>query len=439
MNINSEIVVIGGGAAGMCAAIVAARMGGEVTLLEQNTELGKKILATGNGRCNYTNMDMDREYFYSSTSQIIEPRKISFDDSSIKDIVEGTGEYTCGPDFLEGFLEDFPTDRILKFFSDLGISPRERDGYVYPFNDQATAIREALAGELFRLGVKVVCGCSVDSISIDESQYTINTKQGIYTTNKCILATGGNSGLSPKTEHRGYDLIANTKHHLVPMIPALTGLKCEERFFKRLSGVRSDATVSIYIDGKNLGSDTGEVQLTDYGISGIPVFQISRFAGLGLQQEKEVTATLDFVPHMNMEEFIEFLTHRKELFEGSKFKLFLNGLFKEKLGLFLMEESGFTLSTQVSDITKEELKNFGKICKNLTVKVIGINDYSKSQVTAGGVPLTEIADTFESKLHKGLYLVGEVLDVDGICGGYNLHFAWGSGIHAGLHATIQHR
>lgn len=435
MNTHSEIIVIGGGAAGMCAAIVAARIGGEVTLLEQNNELGKKILATGNGRCNYTNMNMKREYYYSSPNQ-----------QSAKDKSSDKSE----TDFLDTFLEDYPTDRILKFFADLGISPREREGYVYPFNDQSMAIRESLAGELFRLGVKVVCGCSVNKLQINHCDdgdiknsnnqnskaqwcYKLHTDQGTYTSMKCIVATGGNSGLSPKVKYKGYDLIKDTKHSLQTLTPALTGLKCEGDFFKRLSGVRSDVKVTVCINNKAIKSDVGEIQLADYGISGIPVFQISRIAAQALQDNENVSAILDFFPHMEEEEFLEFLLQRQILFEGTKFKLFLNGLFKEKLGLFLTEEAGFTLSTQVSAITKEELKNFVRICKNLTVKVIGSNDYTKSQVTAGGIPLSEITNTFESKLHKGLYLVGEVLDVDGICGGYNLHFAWGSGIQAGLH------
>lgn len=401
-----EVLIIGGGASGMVTAIIAARNGAKVAIIEQQSEYGKKILATGNGRCNYTNMDMKAEYFYS------------------KNI-----------DFVENFVNEYSTDAILDFFESIGISPRVRDGYVYPRSDQSLAIREALQAEMFRLGVEILWETKVMKIKCgkdSEDTFEIYTNKGNFIASKCILATGGNSGLSKKIEMKGYDLVKDTNHSLTSLSPALVGLKSNEVFFKRLSGIRTDANISICVDGANIKSESGELQLTDYGISGIPVFQISRIAGMALSENKQVSMKIDFVPHLSYEKFICQLESRKSIFIDAKMKNFINGLFKDKLALFLLEKANLTLSTQVCDITEEELERFASLCKNITVDITGINDYSKAQVTAGGVDLSEINDTFESKLHPNLYIIGEVLDVDGICGGYNLHFAWGSGIKAGL-------
>lgn len=401
-----EVLIIGGGASGMVAAIIAARNGAKVTILEQQNEYGKKILATGNGRCNYTNMDISPAYFYSENMS-----------------------------FVEEFISEFSTESVLEFFHTIGISPRVRDSYVYPWSDQSLAIREALQTEMFRQGVEMHCGVVVHKLIVpskDSETYTLETSNGTFRCHKCIIATGGNSGLSPKMEKKGFDLVKDTNHSIGNLCPALVGLKTNATFFKRLSGVRTDARIKLMVDNQLCAEETGELQLTDYGISGIPVFQISRVAGMNLINEKSVKAVVDFVPHLSIEQYIELLVARIELFKGSKMKAFINGLFKDKLALFLLEQSDLTLSTQVCDITKEEIEQFAYTCKNLTIDIIALNDYSKAQVTAGGISLNEISSEFESQLHKNLYFIGEVLDVDGICGGYNLHFAWGSGIKAGF-------
>lgn len=408
---KNDVIVIGGGAAGMVAAICAARNGANVTIIEQNNMLGKKILATGNGRCNYTNKVLNTTHFFG------------------EDIAK-----------LSSFFTDYSPKKIIEFFETLGINPKYRGDYVYPQNDQAMSIALALQLELFSLNVKqnteeevynIIFNCKPKNKDDHSSKIKIITNKDTYYTMNCILATGGNSGLPSKIKMKGYDLIKDTRHSLTPLSPALTGLQCKEPFFKRVSGVREEAKVSLYLDTIYQGHDLGEVQLTDYGISGIPVFQLSRIAGIGLKQNKTVSIVVDFAPQYSQEEYLKFLWNRKKHLQDKNFKSFLNGLFKEKLGLLLMEQSGFTLSTQVCDITKEELNRFAACIKMFKLTVVGINDYNKAQVTAGGVPLAEIDENFQSTLHKGLYLTGEVLDVDGICGGYNLHFAWASGMKVG--------
>lgn len=403
----NEVLIVGGGAAGMMAAIAAARNGAKVTILEQNNELGKKILATGNGRCNYTNTNIYKEAYYSSDME-----------------------------FVEDVIKEYPTSTIIEFFESIGISPRYRGDYVYPWNDQALSIREALQGEIFRLGVEIKWETIVQTIEISQDKdskhlYRIHTNNGVYTGNVCILATGGESGLSPKVVKKGFDLIPYTKHSVTNLSPALVGLKSSASYFKRLAGVRCDGAIRLYVDNKQVKSEVGEIQLADYGISGIPVFQVSRIAGMALQNNQSVKAVMDFIPQYSEDELYELLNKRKELFKERKMKSFMNGLFKEKLGLFLLEQCDLTVSTHVYDITNDKMRQFAHRCKNVDVDITGINDYNKAQVTAGGVTLQELKQTYESKLHKGLYFVGEVLDVDGICGGYNLHFAWASGLKAG--------
>lgn len=404
----NEVIVIGGGASGMVTAIIAARKGKKVTIIEQNNQMGKKILATGNGRCNYTNTDMGVQHYYSSEVDLLAP-----------------------------FLEEFPTKIVLDFFESIGIYPKNRGGYLYPFNDQAVAIREALQSEMYRLGVSLKWEEVVEEIDFikdenSKSIIVIKTNKDLYHTNKCVLATGGNAGLGNKVLKGGFDLVENTKHVLTPLSPALCGLKSKDLNFKKLSGIRTDARVHILIDNNFVRSDIGELQLTDYGISGIPVFQISRIAGMALNEKRDIKVILDFIPNYSQEEFAEILIKRLSIFKGRKTKEYMNGLFKEKLASYLLEGSNLTKITHVCDITNEDITHFVKHCKNIMIKINGINDNNKAQVTAGGISLNEVNSNFESKLHKNLYFTGEVLDVDGICGGYNLHFAWASGIRVGM-------
>lgn len=409
---KKKILIIGGGASGMVAAIVAARRGGDIVLIEQNNELGKKILATGNGRCNYTNLSMSIEDYYCSDTKLIET-----------------------------IIEKYPPQVILDFFESLGILWKERNGYVYPFTDQATSIRQALVNELAHLNVKIEVNSTVKEIkksnSTHKTQYLVNTDTKSFTCDTVILATGGKSGLGKHISEDGFALIHQTKHRLTTLSPALVALKGEGKFYKKLSGLRTDASVSAMVDGNRLRTETGELQWTDYGISGIPVFQISRIITQELikKSNASLAVEIDFLPTFSDDKVLEIFKNRQLTFATRTMHTFMNGLFKDKLGSFLLYTARIEEDRVVSDVTSEEMQKLVRICKTFSVKINGTKEFQNSQVTAGGVPLDEVTLSLESKFHSQMFFTGELLDVDGICGGYNLHFAWATGMLVGEKCT----
>ena len=409
-----RLLVIGGGASGLTAAIVAARAGAQVTILEQRESVGKKLLATGNGRCNYTNTDLNVSKFYTAEEA-----------------------------FITDLLETYSATFMLDFFKKLGVLSRERNGYVYPYTDQATTIRDALVSELHALHVTIHTTTTVTRISpiaphhnSSEHAYIVETNQGKFTAERIILATGGKAGLPRNASGDGYHLASQLGYPITPLTPALTGLQGAGTFYKKIAGLRVDATVTARINQQELGSDTGEVQLTDYGISGIPVFQISRLISQALAQHtKQVEVVINFLPRYTTIEMEHLIQQRLAVLGGRTMQEFVNGIFKDKLGRFLLETARIPSTILAKDVTPNQWKHFLHTCMEFRISIIGVNDFAKAQVTAGGIPLSSFTSHLESKTHPGLYVTGELLDVDGICGGYNLHFAWATGILAGTHAT----
>lgn len=404
-----EIFVIGGGASGMAAAVMAARAGASVTVLEHNDILGKKILSTGNGRCNLTNLSLESGDYRGDDSE-----------------------------FIEAFLAGFDTDAAFDFFSSVGIYTKCRGDYVYPLCDQASAVREALVMELKRLGVRVRTSCHVDKIRRDKGGFLISCKdeKSSYRASKVILAAGSRASQISGSDGSGYALAKSFGHSLSPVVPALVQLVSNKKCFRKLSGIRVTAGVSLYVNGRLTAEDTGELQLTDYGISGIPVFQVSRYAAKALNRKQKVRAEIDFIPNLREEDFKQEIRTRQERWGRCTAAELLNTLFPSKLIPALLSEAGIDRQMRAEKLPKEKLGMLVKACKCFEVPVSETKPFSNAQICAGGVRTNEVCpETMESKLIKGLYITGELLDVDGICGGYNLHFAWGSGIKAGIHAS----
>ena len=404
---KKKVLVIGAGASGMVAAIVAARRGAHVTLLEQKNELGKKILATGNGRCNFTNTHLTKECYYSKNDT-----------------------------FIEQLLANYSTQRIVSFFNEIGILHRERNGYIYPFTDQATAIRQALSNEIKALGIEVHLETTVLSLHL-RNPYKVITNNRTFTCDSLIIATGGKSGLTKKDTKDGYALLSNTKHHVTTLSPALVALIGEGTFYKKIAGIRTDVAVTAVLNGKKIRTEEGELQLTDYGVSGIPIFQISRILTQALAEnpKQQASVLLDFFPTMSETVLTQFLLERAEKFSQKTMDAFLLGLLKDKLSAFLLSVARIEGNTLVGNVTEKHMKMFVHICKGFEVRIQEAKGFAQSQVTAGGVSLEEISTQMESIFHPNLYFTGEVLDVDGICGGYNLHFAWATGMIAGTAST----
>ena len=387
----------------MTAAIFAAREGAQVVLLEHKDRVGKKILSTGNGRCNLSNR-LQEPFCYRSGQ----------------------------PDFPWKALGAFTLPMTLEYFEDLGVLTRERDGYLYPYSGQASAVLDALRLGLARESVQVVTECEVFSITPREDakhRFEVKTSQGSFSGETLILACGSKAAPGTGSDGSGYKLAKRLGHHIIKPLPALVQLRCPEKFFKQLAGVRADASVILYSDGRKLAEDKGEVQLTDYGISGIPVFQVSRFAARALDEGQDVRAVLNFYPECPETETRRILKERSERLgaAGGTFSGWI-----PKTGSSVLKQAGIRPDRTVGSLTEAQIQTLGDLLCRFEVSVNGTNSFEQAQICCGGVDVREVdAQTMESKKVKGLYFAGEILDVDGICGGYNLQWAWSSGAAAG--------
>lgn len=402
-----KVIVVGGGASGLVAAIVAARSGAFVTIVEQKEQVGKKILSTGNGRCNLTNEYMQKECF--------------------------RGDDITG---VTSVLEQFGYEMTCTFFEELGVCLKNRQGYIYPVTDQATTILDVLILELKKQNVQVLLNETVINICKKGETFIVKTKESSIQGDAVILATGGKAASVLGSDGSGYTLAKAFGHRLSPVVPALVQLRCEESWFKQIAGVRTHAKVSLYVDEQFLTCDVGEVQLTNYGISGIPVFQISRYVAKGLYYGQRISVEIDLMPEMTEEQFVKFMKQRMLLHGQKSAQDFMIGIFHKKLISVLLKQANIPLSVSANTIREEKWNTLLDLCKHLKVVVYATNEFDQAQVCAGGVKLEEIdIKSMESTYVKDLYLTGELLDIDGICGGYNLQWAWATGYIAGKHSA----
>lgn len=390
------------------AGISAARKGAKVLILEHMDSAGKKILATGNGKCNFTNEKQGIAYYRGKN-----------------------------PAFVLPVFEQFGLTETLELFEELGIVPRsKRDGCYYPASGQASSVREVLLLECRRLKVRIAYNVGIRSIKKESDCFIFDTKQGEFQSVSCILATGGKAAKKTGSDGSGIPYIVGFGHKLTDIVPALVALQGKQSFFKEIAGIRAENRVEIYIENKKIAEETGELQLTEYGVSGIPVFQLSRYAAYGLLEGKSVYVLLDFLPWQTKEETHSMLEVRfGKNGKGKTAKEALVGLFPDKLIGTLLTEAGIQPETKAENCTREELEKLVSVIRHLRVDITGTKGFDAAQVTAGGVDTEEIdGNTMESKLVSGLYFAGEVVDIDGMCGGYNLQWAWSSGWVAGCHA-----
>lgn len=402
-----KVVVVGGGASGLMAAIAAARCGAKVTLIEKNTQAGKKLLITGNGRCNFTNRDQKLWHYRSRNVELV-----------------------------ASVLYAFSMEDTVAFFEELGLLVKDRGGYLYPNSGQAASVAEVLRLEIRRLGIKEAYHTEVLSVKKDQKVFLIETEGWKYEADAVILACG--SMAAPKTGSTGdgYRFARELGHTVEKVLPALTGVYVKEEDAKKLSGVRAEAKVTLLVNGKNRAEDEGEVQFASYGLSGIPIFQISRYVSWALENKQKCEIYLDFLKEYTFEDIREILEKQKDYTKTRRGTDCLLGMFPEKLSQVLLLRAGISAKKIRKDWTKEEVERLLTQIKGMRFLVTRCRGYEQAQVCTGGVPLTEIkGETMESKKLSGLYLAGELLDVDGACGGYNLQWAWSSGYLAGIHAA----
>lgn len=400
-----DVIIIGAGASGLMAAAAAASKGARVALLEHKDDIGKKILATGNGRCNFTNTDMSVNKFHGSKA------------------------------LIKNGLSQFNYSDTICFFKELGIPAYDNAGYIYPNSRQAASVVAAFRMELMRLHVDVKTGINITDIkpADDRTGYYIQTDKGSFKSKRLIIACGLTA--SPKLGSDGslFRQIEALGHHIQKPLPALCGFSCDGLNFKKITGVRCDATVASVIDGQMTEQNTGELQLADYGISGIPVFQISSLMSRALDKGQRVKVIIDFLPTFSDDELNGYIKDRSiTTTDNRSLNEMLNGLLNNKLLLELIHKSGVSPDKKGRLLTDDDCKSLTRSIKHTAVSVKKPRGLEFAQVCAGGIYTKEIdVRTLESKIHPGLYFCGELLDVDGICGGYNLQWAWTSGYIAG--------
>ena len=398
-----EIAVIGGGASGIVAAIFAARNGADVTIYERCDRIGRKILATGNGRCNYTNIN-----------------------ASVKNY------HGVNPEFIDDITKIFWINETKKFFEELGMLTKVEDkGKAFPYSLQASAVLDVLRYELERLDVKIVTEFEVEKVLKQNGGFLIRSydKREFYA-DKVILAAGGKASPSLGSNGSGYQIAESFGHKKSKLYPSLVQIKTDTTLIKALKGIKLDANVVLKTENKKSFS-FGEVLFTDYGLSGPAIFDISRFC----TDAKSAEITLDILPEISYDELFNILKERRTKYRN--LETFFVGMINKKVGMTVMKYAGVLPFSRTSDtISEDEVKRLCDALKNFRLKVTGTMSWNNAQVTAGGILTKDIGSkTLESKLCKGLYLTGEILDIDGDCGGYNLQWAWSSGYIAGTNAS----
>lgn len=403
---KTEIAVIGGGASGMIAAITARKSGKEVVILERKDRILKKVLITGNGRCNITNVNADiSNYFGKNISSV------------------------------ENILNRFNPKDTMDFFNGLGIICNEENrGKVYPLSGQASSVVDALRFEAERLGIKIETEFYVKKIEKDGFKFKIHSEdRKKIEADRVILAAGGQSYPELGSNGSGFELAKEMGHSVTRLSPSIVQLKTEKHQVKGLQGIKTDVAVTAYGDNKKICTYDGELLFTDYGISGNVVFNISFVMPL----YKNVEFEIDFMEKFDYNELYEMLKERKNIMSHLTMENYFNGMINKKLGQFLSKMSGIEkLSKPVKDLNDSEIRKLCTVLKKYRIKILDTTGFKNAQVTAGGVSLDEVnSETLESKIVKGLYFSGEVLDVYGECGGFNLQWAWASGYIAGKNAA----
>ena len=402
--------IVGGGASGMMAAIVAAKNGAKVTILEKNDRVGKKILQTGNGRCNFSNLALSEKYYYTDNDT-----------------------------FLKKALDRFSNRDLIFFFTELGLLIKDKNGYLYPACEQASTVLDLLRLALANRKVEVITEANVVSVSGNkETGFSVKTDNGTeYKFDSLILSAGGLAGLSPKEKANGYDLCKNMGCKVTNLYPALTQLHCEGMNFKAVSGVRSDCELFLFVDDELVMKQGGEVLFTDYGISGIVSMQVSHYAAECLDAGSRVSVVLDLLPGFEEEALKGFIIPKLLLDDEKTCEEFFTGLLNKKLNTEIIKLNGMKPSEKISNYSEDEIVKAVLSVKELMLNITSTNGFDQAQVTGGGVLTSELSDDCEVLDNKGLYITGELVNVDGICGGYNLQWAFTSGYLAGTAASAE--
>lgn len=392
-----KIAIIGGGPSGVISAIELAKNNQEVVLFEKNNRILKKLLATGNGRCNYTNIDVSSR------------------------------NYNCKDDFVKSVLEQFTRDDLIDYFKLMGIEPVvENRGKIFPVTLKASTVVNTLLEELKDLGVKILVDSEVLSIK-KKKKFIVKTNNNSFEFDKVIFSVGGSSMPSSGSDGKSYKILENLGHSKIETFPALTQLKLSSEYLKSLSGVKVVGEVKLLEDNKIIDKRNGDLLFTNYGISGPPILDLSRKVN---EKNKKLEIEMPLINNIdNIKEFRNLLYNRFYTLGHFSLERWLMGLVDKKFINMILKESNLSASTPLNLIEVSDFEKLLNILLKSRFVVIGTKGFENSQVTCGGIATSEIDNnTLESKIIDDLYIVGEVMDVDGDCGGYNLQWAFSSGI-----------
>lgn len=396
-----KILIVGGGISGLVSSIVSKTDQNEVIIIEKNKICGKKILSTGNGKCNYTNEDQNINHYHSDDEEIL--KKIITNQNLMK---------------------------LHNFMKSIGIIPRIKNGYYYPYSNQAVTIQTTLIESAMKKNIDIHNEEIVENIKKEQNHYYVETTKQTYIVDKIILATGSKAYPKLGSDGSGYKLCSKLDHTIIKPLPALVSLKTKEKT-KEISGVRVDGKVKLYSENQLIKNEQGEIQFTDYGLSGIPIMQCSRFVSKLLSQNKKVKIEINYIPMIcqTKKECMIFL--EKQALINQNITFILDSILNYKITNFILKKNKIKVILW-KDLTIDEKE---KICEDMIQmkwEIIDTNSFDLAQVCSGGVSLKEIEPTtMKSTINNNLFIIGELLDVDGDCGGYNITFAIISGIIAG--------
>ncbi len=417
---KKKIIVAGGGAAGMLAAISAAENGADVTLIEKNPVLGRKINATGNGRCNLTNAKAMDTCHYSGA-----------EDS-----------------FISSVLSQFPVSEILSFFEGIGIETiEEENGKYFPICSQAAAVSELLERKVKSAGVKIILSSPIENIIPHKNTVTVRTASETFTADRIIIASGGLAAPETGSDGFGLDFAKKMGHTVKPLLPVIVQLKTKGGFYKRLEGLRVKAKVSLVIDGKIKGSVSGDLMFFEYGLSGPPIFTLSNKASEALANGSKVECIIDLLPqfspsdgnsepsvkNLNDNDLTDYILKRASAMDCTA-EEFLVGLVHKKLIKQVLDNCSLNPEMRTFGFDTKDALSLMKALRYWKVSITGTKGFENAQATLGGVSANELDPvTLKSKKNGCVAFAGEVVDVVGECGGYNLTWAWASGYAAGKH------
>ena len=394
-----NVCVIGGGAAGMLAALTAAENGHRVLLLERQSRVGRKLLATGNGRCNLSNYHVSPAHYHG------------------------------GAGFCDFALSQFDVGKTLQYFASLGLlTVSEASGRIYPMSNMAGSVLDVLRYALERPEIDLQTGQTVTAVRKIPEGFSVKTETDTFSARCLILAAGGAAGSKVGGGMDGYRLAKSLGHHRTALYPSLVQLKTDPTYPRALKGVKAQCGISLCRGSQVLARNSGEVLFTEYGVSGPAIFDLSRSVSAG---GSDLTCLLKFVPDWEEAEVLHWLSQRQAAMAAHEASTLLTGSCHTRLGQMICKSAGFT-NQRAAGLTRDDLRRIARQATHFALPITGTCGFDQAQVTAGGLDTSEFDPrTLQSRLVPGLYACGELLDIDGDCGGYNLQWAWSSGRLAG--------